>query len=55
MFKLIELDDFEATLLQLDNDKFVDNKSETKVVDAEITLYAFGQSLTWYYENSRKN
>ena len=38
--QLVELDDSKANLLQLDEDKPVDSRSESKVVDAEITLYA---------------
>ena len=38
--QLVELDDSKANLLQLDEDKSVDSRSESKVVDAEITLYA---------------
>ncbi|XP_075654799.1 uncharacterized protein LOC142624966 [Castanea sativa] len=37
---LVELDDFEATLLQLDVDKSDESRSEPKMVDAEITRYA---------------
>ena len=36
----MELDDFEATLLPLDGDKFDDNKSDTENGVAKITLYA---------------
>lgn len=36
----MELDDSEATLLQLDVDKSDESRSEPKMVDAEITLYA---------------
>ena len=38
--QLVELDDFEATLLQLDEDKSVDSRSKPKAMDTEITLYA---------------
>ena len=38
--QLVELDDSKANLLQLDEDKSVDSRSKSKVVDAEITLYA---------------
>ena len=38
--QLVELDDFEATLLPLDGDKFDDNKSDNEKGEAEITLYA---------------
>ena len=36
----MELDDFEATLLPLDGDKFDDNKSDNEKGVAKITLYA---------------
>ena len=39
--QLVELDDSEATLLQLDEDKSINSRSESKVGEAEITLYAF--------------
>ena len=39
--QLVELDDLEATLLQLDVDKSNNSKSEPKMVEAKITLYAF--------------
>ena len=38
--QFVELDDFEATLLQLDEDKSIHNRVESKVGEAEITLYA---------------
>ena len=37
----MELDDLEATLLQLEVDKSDNSKSEPKMVEAKITLYAF--------------
>ena len=39
--QLVELDDLEATLLQLDVDKSNNSKFEPKMVEAKITLYAF--------------
>ena len=38
--QLVELDDSKATLLQLNEDKSIDSRSEPKVVAVEITLYA---------------
>ncbi|XP_075670497.1 uncharacterized protein LOC142640323 [Castanea sativa] len=38
--QLVELDDSKAILLQVDEDKSVDNRFESKIVDAKITLYA---------------
>ena len=37
----MELDDLEATLLQLDVDKSNNRKFEPKMVEAKITLYTF--------------
>ena len=39
--QLVELDDSEATLLHLDEDKSIHSRVESKVGEAEITLYAF--------------
>ena len=38
--QFLELDDSEATLLHLDEDKSIHNRVESKVGEVEITLYA---------------
>ena len=38
--QFVELDDSEATLLHLDEDKSIHNRVESKVGEAEITFYA---------------